>query len=69
MTNAENKKIKDWYCTKKRKNVCFKVNLELTIQIYKCVVTVTGHPQKVYLGTAEGHFKQRYYKHKNSFRN
>ena len=37
--------------------------------IYKCVVTATGHPRKVYLGTAEGDFKQRYYNHKKSFRN
>ena len=32
--------------------------------IYKCVVTATGHPQKVYLGTAEGHIKQRHCNHK-----
>ena len=37
--------------------------------IYKCVVTATGHPRKVYLGTAEGNFKQRYYNHEKSFRN
>ena len=37
--------------------------------IYKCVVTAKGHPQKVYLGTKEGEFKQRYYNHKKSFRN
>ena len=37
--------------------------------IYKCVVAATGHPQKVYLGTAEGDFKQQYYNHKKSFEN
>ena len=37
--------------------------------IYKCVVTATGHPRKAYLGTAEGDFKQRYCNHKKSFRN
>ena len=37
--------------------------------IYKCAVAATGHPRKVYLGTAEGDFKQRYYNHKKSFRN
>ena len=26
------------------------------------------NPDKVYLGTAEGDFKKRYYKHKNSYR-
>ena len=36
---------------------------------YKCVVTATGHSRKVYLGTAEGNFKQRYHNHKKSFRN
>ena len=36
--------------------------------IYK-FVTATGHPRKVYLGTAEDDFKQRYYNHKKSFRN
>ena len=35
--------------------------------IYKRVITATGHPQKVYLGIAQGDFKQRYYKIKNSF--
>ena len=37
--------------------------------IYRCGVTATGHPQKVYLGTAEGGFKHQYYNHKKSFRN
>ena len=37
--------------------------------IYKCVVTATGHLRKVYLGTAEGDFKHRYYNHKKPFRN
>ena len=37
--------------------------------IYKCVVTATGHPRKVYLGTAESDFKQRYYNHKKSIKN
>ena len=37
--------------------------------IYKCAVIATGHQRKVYLGTAEGNFKQRYYNHKKLFRN
>ena len=37
--------------------------------IYKCVVTATDHPRKVYLGAAEGNFKQQYYNNKKSFRN
>ena len=37
--------------------------------IYKCVATAIGHRQRVYLGTAVGEFKQRFYHHKKSFRN
>ena len=36
--------------------------------IYKCVATATGQLRKAYLGTAEGDFKQRHYKHKKSIR-
>ena len=31
--------------------------------IYKCIASTSGHPDKVYLGTAEGDFKKRYYNH------
>ena len=37
--------------------------------IYKCVVSTPGHSDKVYLGTAEGDFKKRYYNHISSFKN
>ena len=37
--------------------------------IYKCAVKATCHPLNVYLGIAEGDFKQRYYNNKKSFRN
>ena len=33
--------------------------------IYKCVITATAHPRKVYLGTAEGDFKQQLYNPKS----
>ena len=63
LTNAENKRTKDYNCRKKEEchleGKCRSKDI-----IYKCVVTVTGHPRKVYLGTAEGDFKQRYYNHK-----
>ena len=39
------------------------------IYIYMYIYIATGHLQKVYLGTAEGNFKRRYYNHKKSFRN
>ena len=37
--------------------------------IYKCIVSTSGHPNKIYLGTAEGGFKKRYYNHISSFKN
>ena len=37
--------------------------------IYKYIVSISGHPDKAYLETAEGDFKQRYYKHISSFKN
>ena len=37
--------------------------------IYKCIVSTSGHPDKVYLETAEGDSKKRYYKHISSFKN
>ena len=37
--------------------------------VYKCVASVDGYPNKVYLSTAEGDFKQRFYNHQMSFNN
>ena len=37
--------------------------------VYKCVASVHGYPNKVYLGSAEGDFKQRFYNHRMSFNN
>ena len=37
--------------------------------IYKCTFSTSGHPDKVYLATAEGDFKKRYYHHISSFKN
>ena len=37
--------------------------------IYKCTVLSPDKPNKVYLGTAEGHFKKRFYNHRKSFNN
>ena len=33
--------------------------------IYICIASTSGHPDQVYLGTAEGDFKKRYYKRHN----
>ena len=37
--------------------------------MYKCVASVKGYPNRVYLSTAEGDFKQRFYNHWMSFNN
>ena len=37
--------------------------------VYKCVASVDRYPNKVYLGTAEVDFKQRFYNHRMSFNN
>ena len=36
---------------------------------YKCIAPTSGHPDKVYLGIAEGDLKKRYYNHISSFKN
>ena len=36
--------------------------------IYKCLTSTTGFPYKVYLGTAQGEFKKRFYNHNTSFK-
>ena len=68
LTNAENKQTKHCNCRKKQECPLEGKSRSEDI-IYKCVVTATGHPRKVYLGTAKGDFKQRYYNHKKSFKN
>ena len=67
LTNAENKQTKHCNCRKKQE--CPLEGKCRSEDIYKCVVTATGHPQKVYLGTAEGDLQQQYYNHKKSIRN
>ena len=37
--------------------------------VYKSVPSTSINPDKVYLGTAEGKFKKRFYNHKKSFKN
>ena len=37
--------------------------------MYKCVASVEGYPNKVYLGTVDGDFKQRFYNHRMSYNN
>ena len=42
----------------KMKIVLWRGNAELKA-IYKCIALTSGHPGKVYLGTAEGDFKKK----------
>ena len=42
---------------------------QVTDMIYKCTVLSPDKPNKVYLGTAEGDFKKRFYNHRKSFNN
>ena len=37
--------------------------------MYKCVASVEGYPNKVYLGAVDGDFKQRFYNHRMSYNN
>ena len=37
--------------------------------VYKCTAPLDRYPSKVYLGTTEGDFKQRFYNHRMSFNN
>ena len=53
LTNAENKETKHCNCRKKLECL-LEAKCRSGYIIYKCVVTATGQPQKVYLGTAEG---------------
>ena len=36
--------------------------------IYKYIALATGFPDKIYLGTAKGEFKKRFYNHNSSFK-
>ena len=37
--------------------------------VYKCIASVDGYTNKVFLGTAGGAFRQRFYNHRKSFNN
>ena len=44
-------------------------NYQASDIINKCIASTTVNPNKIYLETAEGNFKKRYYNHKTSFKN
>ena len=68
LLNVKNQEEKPCNCRKKEEcpleGKCRGGNV-----VYKCETSVAGHPKRVYLGTAEGDFKTRYYNHKKSFKN
>ena len=41
----------------------------VSFRLYKYVASVDRYPNKIYLDTAEGDFKQRFYNHRMSFNN
>ena len=64
--NAPNKNL----CNCRTKSTCpLNGQCQSQDKIYKCTVSTPLNPDKVYLGTAEGDFKKRYYNHTKSFRN
>ena len=56
-------------CNCRNESVCsLDGNCQQNDLIYKCIASTSVNPDKVYLGTAEGEFKKRYYNHDKSFR-
>ena len=67
------KELKSCNCRVKSKcplnGQCQVTDIYIYIYIYKCTVSSPDKPKKVYLGTAEGDFKKRFYNHRKSFNN
>ena len=75
MTNLTIKKVTNEkitprdQCNCKRRNDCpLDCNYQIRDIIYKCIASTTVIPHKIYLGTAEGNFRKRYYNHNTSFK-
>ena len=63
------KKPKNLKCNCRNKIACtLDCNCQQNDVIYKCIASTSVNPDKVYLGTAKGEFKQRYHNHNKSFR-
>ena len=76
MTNLTIKKVTNEKITPRDQCTCKSSNdwpLDYNYQrrdiIYKCIASTTVIPDKIYLGTAEGNFRKRYYNHNKSFKN
>ena len=66
-----NEKITPRYqCNRKIRNDCpLDSNCQTSDIIYKWIASTTVNPDKIYLETAEGNLKKRYYNHKTSSKN
>ena len=59
-----------WPCSCRKKHECpLDGKCRAENSVYKCVASIDGYTNKVYLGNAEGDFKQRFYNHQMSFNN
>ena len=67
LLNSRTGDIKPFNCRKKDEcplsGQCLAQNI-----VYKCIASTSMNPDKTYLGTTEGDFKERYNNHTNSFR-
>ena len=67
LLNSRTGNIKPFNCRKKDEcplsGQCLAQNI-----VYKCIASTSMNPDKTYLGTTEGDFKERYSNHTNSFR-
>ena len=76
MIKSHNKKVvnkdvkESKSCNCRVKSECpLNVQCQATDIIYECTTLSPDKPNKVYLGTAEGDFKTRFYNHRKSFNN
>ena len=66
---ANGKKPTNAKCNRRTKSVCpLDGNCQQNDVIYKCIVSTSVNPERVYFGTAEEQFKKRYYNHNKSLR-
>ena len=67
--NIRNKDVKELKpCNCRVKSECsVNAQCQVTDVTYKCTVLSQEKPNKVYLGTAEGDFKKRFYNHQKLF--
>ena len=75
MTKSHNKKshqqrrqrIEAMYLQSKISEFFQNDQCQVTDIMYKCTVLSPNKPNKMYLGTAEGDFKKRFFNHRKSF--